>query len=1410
MTHVLVVDDELSIRETFQVFLEDAGYQVSTAADFFSAEALLTSQPCDIVVADVILPRVNGLELLELVHRIDDSIPVIIITGEPDVATAAEAVRRGAYDYLAKPVTHKALLGVVGRAAEKKRLLDEKRRLEAENRAYQLELERMVAQRTAELAQRNRELTALIEIGRDISGILNLTEVLKQVTRRTAQACGAHRCSILLLAGDGKTLIPLMSQFSNGHSDETLWQKFVNLAWPTTLDRLPEWEQLTREQRPLFLPEASSTSLPEQWLQPFGVRSLLLVPLVAKGEVIGVMVLDQVEADKGFTAAQIELAAAIGAQAAIAIDNARLFEAEQHRRQEAETLYRATQALTTTLDLDQIFERILSELQQVVPYDSASIQLLREDGCLEIIGGRGFSNPDEIIGLRFDTSKGDNPNREVVCHHAPLIVDNAPALYPAFRAEPHASAGILSWMGVPLMFGDRLIGLLSLDKREAGFYTQEHARLAEAFAAQAAIAIENSRLYNEVRRSAEEMTTLYHISLEMGGFTELSDLLWTICDRAARLINVDKGGLYLYDPRRQELELAVAYKLRGDFIGTRLKLGEGVAGRVVQTGQPLIVDDYSHWEGRARVYEGEQFTTVIGVPLKWKERIIGAMTLSGEAEERVFTAEDERLLSLFAQQAALAIENSRLYHEAKRLVDELTVLHNIDIAITSTLELDKLLEIVYEQVDQAMHPTAFYIGLYNADRDELNVLLTVENGQRLPPLTLKVEETRGLSSWVIRTGQPLWIDDLEAEQTALPVEAITIGQPARAAMLLPLISKGKTIGVISAQSDRPHAFDEGHRRLFSGIASQVAIALENVVLFEETRRRLAETRLLQELMHTTASTLDFDEVLARAMEILRRELHLDQLTFTVPNEDGTALYVHSSLRGPDVVPPGLAVPLERSVSGVVYRTGKPQLIPDVREVPYFFEVTPGIRSELTVPVKVADRVVAILDIESYRPHAFDQDDLNLFLAIASQLGVALENARLYKETSRRLAEAVLIQEVMLAASSTLDLDLVIERTVKALHRALNIEEVALLLPDEQSKFLVFYSPSTGKQGQAEVTKLPIEDSPAGQVYLTGQPVLLRDVAAQRETLAKQFTFDPTVRSFLAVPVQSGPNITAVLQAESRTPGAFGEDELRVFTTIAGQLGVVLENARLYKKLEAQTTELLRAYRELQEVTRLRTELVQNVSHELRTPLSLIQGYTELLLEGDLGPLPQKQQKVLQTIRERAAGLARSIHNLTMLQNMPRLILERTQVSLVDLLHSAVSGFQVLAERSGIVFQEHLADDLPVIWADRERMELVFSHLIENAIKFSPHGGTVSIHAWADEHWVYVSVRDEGIGIPQDRLHLIFERFYQVDGSASRRFGGMGVGLALVWEIVEAHGGTVTVESEVGKGSNFTVALPRTN
>ena len=189
--------------------------------------------------------------------------------------------------------------------------------------------------------------------------------------------------------------------------------------------------------------------------------------------------------------------------AALAAENARLLDAERTARGLADTLRAAALALSTTLDLRQVLDRILSELQEVVPYDSASIQVLRDER-LEIIGGTGFPDLDALIGVSFELDDDDSPNGQVIRSRTPIIVADASATFAEFRREAHQPAQVASWLGSPLIFGDRVIGMIALDKHEPDFYTDEHANLAVAFGAQAAVAIENARLFDEVQAASRE------------------------------------------------------------------------------------------------------------------------------------------------------------------------------------------------------------------------------------------------------------------------------------------------------------------------------------------------------------------------------------------------------------------------------------------------------------------------------------------------------------------------------------------------------------------------------------------------------------------------------------------------------------------------------------------------------------------------------------------------------------------------------------------------------------------------------------------------------------------------------------------------------------------------------------------
>ncbi len=244
------------------------------------------------------------------------------------------------------------------------------------------------------------------------------------------------------------------------------------------------------------------------WAGPDGtagsIRSMLAAPLESEGRVVGVVgVAHDLGSDRTFVHAEEELLRGVAQLAGIALDNARLYAEEQRSYQEAERLRASTLALSASLDLQEVLVRILTELQKVVPHDSASVQELRGNK-LVVIGGHGFSNLPELLGLSFDITSPDYPNYEVARRRAPLILADASASYPFFDSVPHAKAGIRSFLGVPLLFGDRLIGMLALDSRQVGFFTERHAELALAFAAQAAIAMENARLHTAAQAEIAE------------------------------------------------------------------------------------------------------------------------------------------------------------------------------------------------------------------------------------------------------------------------------------------------------------------------------------------------------------------------------------------------------------------------------------------------------------------------------------------------------------------------------------------------------------------------------------------------------------------------------------------------------------------------------------------------------------------------------------------------------------------------------------------------------------------------------------------------------------------------------------------------------------------------------------------
>jgi signal transduction histidine kinase len=285
-------------------------------------------------------------------------------------------------------------------------------------------------------------------------------------------------------------------------------------------------------------------------------------------------------------------------------------------------------------------------------------------------------------------------------------------------------------------------------------------------------------------------------------------------------------------------------------------------------------------------------------------------------------------------------------------------------------------------------------------------------------------------------------------------------------------------------------------------------------------------------------------------------------------------------------------------------------------------------------------------------------------------------------------------------------------------------------------------------------------------------------------------------------------IIGTLSADHEQPDAFSPDDERLVTIAAAQAAVAIENARLYQDLQDRATSLAQAYEELKEIDRMKDELTQNISHELRTPLTFVRGYVDLLLSGEMGTLNTRQLQSLEIVSRKTSAVADLVTNIMLLQQLEINPLELGLTDVERVAKEAVNRAQSAAENQGVSLDLEVAPDLPLVLTDPVRVTLVFKHLLENAIKFSPSGGAVRVVVSNHPACIQVSVSDQGIGISQHQLDRIFDRFYQIDSSAKRRYEGTGLGLNIAKRIVEAHGGKIWAKSRLGKGSVFYFDLPK--
>ena len=488
------------------------------------------------------------------------------------------------------------------------------------------------------------------------------------------------------------------------------------------------------------------------------------------------------------------MALAIGNQAATAIENARLFQDAVRYAQRWATLHAVSQELArVSEDLEQVYISIHHAAAKLFPIEVFTITLLDEKRTsidAVYLYDRGERSPAMNVPL------GKGFSGRVIESGVSIKVDDDLESHPV--EVDLVTFGSLdmarSVLAVPLRVSDKVIGAMSVQSYKPNVYSSEDQLLLELLATQAAIAIENTRLFEETRRRAHEFEMLYETTHDISIQQSSKLLLQTIVERATELLRSTVGGFYIYDAEHKEVvsTFSTSTKLR---TGTRLKLGEGAIGRVALSRQPILITDYQKWEGRSERFEGIPFRAVLGVPVLYGGELLGVLEVREYGESnRTFTSNDADLLSLFAAHAASVLHNARLLDQLKERIEQFSTLHSTDLVIGSTTDLRVSLQVVLELIMRLLKIDAAEILLYNSATLDLKYADSI--GFRSDAARPIIRLGEGLAGHVALTRQMLDIPELAKVELHPSFRDMIDREGFITYRCLPLIAKGEVKGVL--------------------------------------------------------------------------------------------------------------------------------------------------------------------------------------------------------------------------------------------------------------------------------------------------------------------------------------------------------------------------------------------------------------------------------------------------------------------------------------------------------------------------------------------------------------------------------------------------------------------------------------
>lgn len=1246
------------------------------------------------------------------------------------------------------------------------------------------------AQRNAEaLRQKVAEQTTLLEAARILSSLLRPQEVLDKLMELVSRQLHVTTVALWTI-NEENVLVPAAI---DGILPEQARQMRVPVGQGLT-------GRVAASGKPLIIDDvnAEGGSLFPDYQRSRNLVSFMGVPVTYRERVVGVLSV-MTNTPRRFTADEQALLAGLADQAATALANAHLFEERERRINELTTINKISAAVNATLDLQTLLKQLHAGIGAIIDVSTSQI-------------GIYDTHSDTLhFPLAFDrgqpvSAPAQQPPRGIsaqAIRTGQTLLIRTPEEARRYGLDLEAERigngpSARSCLVAPIVFGNEVLGVINIQSAEPRSFDENDQRFLATVANQAGVALNNARLFSETRRNAQEMTTLFEVTQNLGGTLDLDETMLLVADAALRLLKVELCAVLRLDQqgRIDRYILMENHQVREDLRITFRP--DGMTTRILTSGQPVAIGDlYEHSEANPdAVRLGVR--SVLGFALGLAEERLGVLWV-GRRQPHEWTPHQLSLGAILANQAAQALKSAQLFRleqQRRRLAD---TLRDVAQSFTSTLALGEILSLTLDQLSRVVAYASAAVLLRDTDHGPLRI--TEARGLESAELLAAAFDVEAYELFALmnRERRPVLITDASRDERFASLHQL--GWTAQSWIGAPLLVDNELIGILAVGASTPDAYDAEAAEITATLANQASQAIRNARLFdqisnlaadlerrvsertaeaERNARQVAEEKERLEAVHEITleltTQLDLEAIIQRALELISINLGVRRGSIILSDPSTEELICRAVLDNQGAVRLA-SIPLRftggESLAKWVMQHQEAVNIPDVSCDPRWVH-EPGraddVRSVAAVPINTSDTPLGVLILTSPEPAYFTDSQMNLLGTIASVVAAAISNAQLYSYINDLASSnAALLEEQREEASKS-----------NAIFQSLT-EGVIVLDPEQR---IILYNPAAAK-----VLEIPAE-------VMLGQPLSLLEHYGADEVERRR-----------AMTILNGLTTGLRQVREGRRTYSTYLDLSNPTQVIAVNLAPVIGPQDQRYGNVAVLRDITREI----EADRAKRQFISDVSHELRTPLTAVKGYVDVLLLSGANTLTADQISYLQIIKNntnRLHALIEDILDFARPDTSEKKKLSFSRVHIPAIIREVEQSLRLEYERKRMHVTIDAPESLPPIVADQKRITQIFQNLFSNAIKYTYDGGRIHVRAFVNQaNMMQIDVEDNGVGMSREQLQKLFRPFYRADNPLRDVAGGTGLGLAIAKQFVEQHGGEMWVKSELGKGSTFSFMVP---